>query len=603
MEAQAWQREPNPFLRREPTHFEEAFPPQVGLGGQGIFGNHSFAEDYPSQRAGYGQLEDWSYDPYRFCEKPLMKVQPVNFDGTPRTVPFEEFKATFEVLVGQRNMPETQKVICLKQCLLGEPKKIVQSTIGTGISPGSLLRALYALENHYGGPQRMVMYYIHKLNDYPSVKRFDAVSLLDLIVVVDEIYHRYQDHNPRFLEYDEMMAAHVRRIIPLEERDRYYHELARAGRRDTFLTIRDYLKSRYEALRLASIADSQVGTRHSSHHCAESEETQSQEEPPQSVQHMQIPQEDLEVLLASQEAQKEMMKPKQPATATPNKANERQFVCSFCQKDHPLWRCEEFRVCDVPRRFQHIREKRLCFHCLLGGHRIQDCKYRPDQSCGVDDCQAKHHRLLHNYKSSGLCSIELFLAEDFGTEVVQYASHPQREIAELREERHELYKAYEDEEYISIKTATVELLHGNTRKRVIVALDSCSNSTNIDADLARELGLEVCQSGIIREINFLERTARVESDIVKFALSPLNGSAVFEVKGFTVRDLIKDSPVVNWNKAADLYPHLRKADIPTPQPGDRVQILLGSDQADLMTPYRVLRGPRGAPVAELTDLG
>jgi len=290
----------------------------------GIFGNHSFQQDAQDQHQRLG--EDWGYNPRQMCEKPLIKVQSVNFDGTSRSVSFEEFKATFDILVGQRNMPESQKVICLKQCLSGEPKKIVQSCIGTGIAMGSLRRAFHALENHYGGPQRMVMHYINKLSDYPSVKRLDANSLLDLIVVVDEIFHRYQSHNPSFLEYDEMMAAHVRKIIPHEERDRYYHELSRAGRRDTFLTLRDYLKSRYEALRLASIADSSSGARHSAHHVeAESRENANPCPPANEVsQHTQ----DFEALLASQETEKEAAGLQK--IVTPTIATDKRLTCSFC---------------------------------------------------------------------------------------------------------------------------------------------------------------------------------------------------------------------------------------------------------------------------------
>ena len=152
---------------------------------------------------------------------------------------------------------------------------------------------------------------------------------------------------------------------------------------------------------------------------------------------------------------------------------------------------------------------------------------------------------------------------------------------------------------------TVEIRRGDVRRRVLAALDSCSNNTNIDADLAKELGLPVICSNIPREVHFLERCAQITSDFVKFNLSPLGSETTFELSGFTVKDLMKTTPVADWKEAAKAYPHLQEAEIPTTKPSDRVQILIGTDYAELITPHRVLRGPRGsgAPVAELTDLG
>ena len=97
------------------------------------------------------------------------------------------------------------------------------------------------------------------------IRRFDCGSLLDLLTVIEEIYNRYESHNPGFLQQDEVWVAHIRRIIPFEERQTYYSKLAEHRRRDTFLTLRDYLRSRYESFRLAAIADAGLSLKQSSH--------------------------------------------------------------------------------------------------------------------------------------------------------------------------------------------------------------------------------------------------------------------------------------------------------------------------------------------------
>jgi hypothetical protein len=67
-----------------------------------------------------------------------------------------------------------------------------------------------------------------------------------------------------------------------------------------------------------------------------------------------------------------------------------------------------------------------------------------------------------------------------------------------------------EDDYVSIRTATI-LITGPTGKpyRCIAALDSCSNSTNIDANLAKELGLRVNQTGFQQEINTMERVVNL----------------------------------------------------------------------------------------------
>jgi hypothetical protein len=435
--------------------------------------------------------------------------------------------------------------------------------------------------------------------------------------LVEEIYNRYETHDPGYLERDQMMVSHIRRIIPSDERAQYYTKLAEHQRRDTFLTLRDFLRARYESLRLAAISD--VGT---VKHVTNIQDDCDQDTDFSVIERQRA--EDDEVLLASSEAADAGKtgagaKALSPGTnvpvrsldsSAPKQSNETglvKYTCSYCAKDHPIWRCTDFKMLAVRLRYEHVREKRLCFHCLLPGHRIRDCKFRPDLVCGREGCKRKHHYLVHNHSDTGLCSIEAFLADmelinepDADTEVQDSFS-----ASALHTEDTGRVVLPLEEEYIAIKTVTLEIRCGDSKKRVLAALDSCSNNTNIDAALAEEMGLPVLRANIPREMHFLERTAHITSNFVKFVLAPMGSDATFEVSGFTVKDLMCGSLVVDWNQAAVAYPHLRNADIPKPKPGDRVQILLGVEFAEYMTPHKVLRGPRGsgAPIAELTDLG
>ena len=134
-------------------------------------------------------------------------------------------------------------------------------------------------------------------------------------------------------------------------------------------------------------------------------------------------------------------------------------------------------------------------------------------------------------------------------------------------------------------------------------MDSCSNTTNIDADLAKEMGLLVEESGIEREINFLERKVTVTSDIVSFMLSPLDGHTSYKLKAYTIKDLVSGTPVVDWLQVSNDFPHLKSAEIPKVQRDDKVQILLGTDYSHLNGVMHGLIGRDFEPIAESTKLG
>jgi hypothetical protein len=134
-------------------------------------------------------------------------------------------------------------------------------------------------------------------------------------------------------------------------------------------------------------------------------------------------------------------------------------------------------------------------------------------------------------------------------------------------------------------------------------MDPCSNSTNIDEDFAREMGLKVEKTGIVRNISFLESSAKVTSDIVSFCLSPLKGQAMYPVQAYTVKNLIQGTRVIDWNKVAEDYPHLKQANIPQTLDSDRVHILLGTDFAYLNGSTKCISNDANEPIAEKTKLG
>ncbi|XP_021959562.1 uncharacterized protein LOC110855462 [Folsomia candida] len=67
-------------------------------------------------------------------------------------------------------------------------------------------------------------------------------------------------------------------------------------------------------------------------------------------------------------------------------------ACKACdQSGHYLFRCDKFLEWSIPQRVDFVRKGNLCFNCLQGSHRANECP--SNKACKT--CGAKHHTLLH----------------------------------------------------------------------------------------------------------------------------------------------------------------------------------------------------------------
>ena len=223
--------------------------------------------------------------------------------------------------------------------------------------------------------------------------------------------------------------------------------------------------------------------------------------------------------------------------------------------------------------------------------------------------------MVHKPRESNLCLIEDYLAY---SEPINQDINPEAILAQtcgvsvyvgrnynINDRTINIPRELEQFEHISIKTITCDLVTGLRRKRVVVAIDSGANNTNIDERLAREVGVPVIKSGLQREMHMVTRAERLVSSLVIFQLCPLGSEygPNFTIGAFTVPDLIEGTPVPDWKYASEVYPYLKAAEPRTPLPDDRVSILLGTDYSHLMVGTETIRGEMGQPIAEKTALG
>ncbi|XP_067634167.1 uncharacterized protein [Eurosta solidaginis] len=74
--------------------------------------------------------------------------------------------------------------------------------------------------------------------------------------------------------------------------------------------------------------------------------------------------------------------------------------CQFCNSNHKLYQCTNFKDADYNKRWEVVKKNRLCFSCLSTSHNMQNCPRR--RECGVSACRKYHHKLLHNHITATL---------------------------------------------------------------------------------------------------------------------------------------------------------------------------------------------------------
>jgi len=141
---------------------------------------------------------------------------------------------------------------------------------------------------------------------------------------------------------------------------------------------------------------------------------------------------------------------------------------------------------------------------------------------------------------------------------------------------------------VSLQTLVCDVNAGGKSQRIIVLLDSGSNSTLIDQALASKLKAKVVQGPVTRKVNYVDRQVEVESSLVSFVLTDVDGRHSQALEAWTVKDLAKRSGVVDWSEQKRKFEHLR--DVPfvqLPKPA-KIDVLIGTDNHALMRGIKVV---------------
>lgn len=94
--------------------------------------------------------------------------------------------------------------------------------------------------------------------------------------------------------------------------------------------------------------------------------------------------------------------------------------CSFCNNDHYISKCPQYLQLSLDKRFEKIKQLRLCFNCL-GKHPAKECE--STGRCAVENCKGKHHTSIHRYKTTLGTSVQIYSVTNTPSDSTPVNSH------------------------------------------------------------------------------------------------------------------------------------------------------------------------------------
>ncbi len=273
----------------------------------------------------------------------------------------------------------------------------------------------------------------------------------------------------------------------------------------------------------------------------------------------------------------------QEATPTDKRAR-----CQCCgRNNHKLRNCFKFKRADIGERLKIVKTSGTCFRCLETGHIIKECK--SDRLCGVDDCTANHHALLHmdrKWKESNDEKVE-----DSGAKAKESIFGDSSNIG-----------AMQSNSSRPLSIVRVKVTGPKGTRRTYALLDSGADTTLIEERLAKAVGI----SGVKRLKTYRGIVGRVTqvSEIVQFKVcGNFNTARSYDVTDAVTIEKLGLSPYSQDAKEVKRkWPHMKRAKLENficvvPQ------LIIGEDNPTLSAHRELLERKPDEPMAKRTALG
>lgn len=282
----------------------------------------------------------------------LPKISVPKFDGDYSK--WKHFSELFQEMIGTKAISGTQKMIYLKQNMLGDAAKLVQHMQLTELNYEIAWRTL---ENRYNNPRLIVSSLIERILNIENQKVESAEVVKRMHDTIAENVNALERNGIIVDNFSSIVIHH----IMLKKLDHKTHALYEQSIEDSRATqqlsqLLAFLEKRFQAL---------------------------------------------EAIGKSSQANKntdEKQKQKHFTSTALVVANvkESKPLCE-CSDKHKIYKCPVFLKLSTKERYIKVRNSGKCINCLRDGHSRKDCKL---STCA--ECKKKHNVLLHFEKKTAL---------------------------------------------------------------------------------------------------------------------------------------------------------------------------------------------------------
>ncbi|XP_011860315.1 PREDICTED: uncharacterized protein LOC105557632 [Vollenhovia emeryi] len=235
--------------------------------------------------------------------------------------------------------------------------------------------------------------------------------------------------------------------------------------------------------------------------------------------------------------------------------------CTYCQGEHNIYACKDFKGLSVNERVKHTKSKGLCLNCLRGKHLAKDCYAGP---CKI--CSKRHNSLLHNDNQKERSEVNSKVTDenknDKDTSDI-VCSHSSTEIAQSSQ--------------VLLATAMVKIQHKDGHFIDVKALlDNGSQANFVSASLAKKLKLDPRDAPI--EIKGVNQQVSKATKILNLKMNSRFESFATDLQCVILQAITQRIPNVRIDRQRlDIPENIRLADPQFYVPSE-VELLIGTEK-------------------------
>jgi hypothetical protein len=276
----------------------------------------------------------------------------------------------------------------------------------------------------------------------------------------------------------------------------------------------------------------------------------------------------------------------------------RKTQCVMCGLEHGVWNCSIFKDLIVEKRWNVVREHKLCISCLAQGHLASNCKR--NFKCRVSPCGKSHHTLLHNVPKREWKSRQT--SEANNSHGLHEGSSNQHEntVGQVSCCSEKGLRGVEPE--VCFKIVPVRVKGPRQEIETYAFLDSGSDVTLCLESLVDQLGLPYTSTDY--KIHTISGEKQVLGKRVSLTLDSLDGRNSFSFENVLTSEVIPvdETNLVSLSSLSN-WKHLQGLDLQR-VPKGKVTMLIGLDHPEVVEQQAgVRRGERNAPIAIKTPFG